>query len=39
VNAVASLLLGGSLLLLGVAFGLPQLVRAARRRVLRARAA
>src|SRR5947209_1029317 len=31
VNAVASLLLGGSLLLLGLAFGLPQLVRGARR--------
>src|SRR5437867_6721353 len=39
VNAVASMLLAGSLLLLGVAFGLPQLVRAARRRVLRVRAA
>ena len=33
VNAVASLLLGGSLLLLGLAFALPQLVRAARRRL------
>jgi spermidine/putrescine transport system permease protein len=37
VNAVASLLLGGSLLLLGLAFALPQVVRAARRRVIRAR--
>jgi spermidine/putrescine transport system permease protein len=37
VNAVASLLLAGSLLLLGLAFALPQVVRAARRRVLRAR--
>jgi spermidine/putrescine transport system permease protein len=38
VNAVASMLLAGSLLLLGAAFGLPQLVRAGRRAV-RARAA
>jgi spermidine/putrescine transport system permease protein len=39
VNAVASLLLAGSLLLLGIAFALPQLVRLARRAVLRARTA
>jgi spermidine/putrescine transport system permease protein len=38
VNAVASMLLAGSLLLLGLAFTLPQLVRRTRR-VLRARAA
>src|SRR6266702_911381 len=34
VNAVASMLLGGSLLLLGLAFALPQLVRVTRRRLL-----
>jgi ABC-type spermidine/putrescine transport system permease subunit II len=39
VNAVASLLLAGSLLLLAIAFTLPQLVRRTRRAVLRARAA
>jgi ABC-type spermidine/putrescine transport system permease subunit II len=39
VNAVASLLLGGSLLLLALAFTLPQLVRRTRRAVVRARAA
>jgi spermidine/putrescine transport system permease protein len=39
VNAVASMLLGASLLLLGVAFALPQLVRRTRRLVLRARTA
>jgi ABC-type spermidine/putrescine transport system permease subunit II len=39
VNAVASMLLAGSLLLLGLAFVLPQLFRAARRTLLRARAA
>jgi ABC-type spermidine/putrescine transport system permease subunit II len=38
VNAVASMLLAGSLLLLGLAFVLPQLFRAARRTLLRARA-
>ena len=37
VNAVASMLLGASLLLLGLAFALPQLVRRTRRLVLRAR--
>ena len=39
VNAVASMLLGASLLLLGVAFALPQLVRRTRRLVVRARTA
>jgi spermidine/putrescine transport system permease protein len=39
VNAVASLLLGASLLLFGVAFALPQLVRRTRRLVMRARTA
>jgi ABC-type spermidine/putrescine transport system permease subunit II len=39
VNAVASMLLGASLLLLGVAFALPQLVRRTRRVVMRARTA
>jgi spermidine/putrescine transport system permease protein len=39
VNAVASLLLAGSLLLLALAFTLPQLVRRTRRAVVRARAA
>jgi spermidine/putrescine transport system permease protein len=39
VNAVASMLLGGSLLLLALAFTLPQLVRRTRRAVVRARAA
>jgi ABC-type spermidine/putrescine transport system permease subunit II len=39
VNAVASMLLGASLLLLGVAFALPQLVRRTRRFVVRARTA
>jgi ABC-type spermidine/putrescine transport system permease subunit II len=39
VNAVASVLLGASLLLLGIAFALPQLVRRTRRLVVRARAA
>jgi spermidine/putrescine transport system permease protein len=38
VNAVASMLLAGSLLLLGLAFVLPQVVRAARRTLLRTRA-
>jgi ABC-type spermidine/putrescine transport system permease subunit II len=38
-NAVASMLLAASLLLLGVAFALPQLVRRTRRLVVRARAA
>ena len=37
VNAVASMLLGASLLLLGVAFVLPQLIRRTRRLVVRAR--
>ncbi len=37
VNAVASMLLAGSLLLLGLAFVLPQLFRVARRTLLRAR--
>jgi len=39
VNAVASMLLGASLLLLGVAFALPQLVRRTRRLIVRARTA
>ncbi|HEY8409626.1 MAG TPA: ABC transporter permease [Gaiellaceae bacterium] len=39
VNAVASMLLGASLLLLGIAFALPQLVRRTRRLVVRARTA
>jgi ABC-type spermidine/putrescine transport system permease subunit II len=39
VNAVASMLLAASLLLLGIAFALPQLVRRTRRLVVRARAA
>ena len=39
VNAVASMLLGASLLLLGVAFALPQLIRRTRRLVVRARTA
>ncbi|MDP9283740.1 MAG: ABC transporter permease [Actinomycetota bacterium] len=39
VNAVASMLLAGSLLLLGLAFALPQFVRITRRALLRARAA
>ncbi|HZT16407.1 MAG TPA: ABC transporter permease [Gaiellaceae bacterium] len=39
VNAVASMLLVGSLLLLALAFALPQLVRRARRAVLKARPA
>ncbi len=39
VNAVASMLLGGSLLLLGLSFALPQLARRARSAVVRARTA
>jgi spermidine/putrescine transport system permease protein len=39
VNAVASMLLAGSLLLLGLAFALPQFVRITGRALLRARAA
>jgi ABC-type spermidine/putrescine transport system permease subunit II len=39
VNAVASLLLAGSLLLLGVTFALPQIVRGARRAVMRTQGA
>lgn len=39
VNAVATILLGGSLLLLGAAFALPQIVRRARRVVTRVRTA
>jgi spermidine/putrescine transport system permease protein len=39
VNAVATMLLGASLLLLGIAFALPQLVRRTRRLVVRARTA
>ena len=39
VNAVASMLLGASLLLLGIAFALPQLVRRTRRLVVRVRTA
>jgi spermidine/putrescine transport system permease protein len=39
VNAVATMLLGASLLLLGIAFALPQLARRARRLVVRARTA
>jgi len=39
VNAVASMLLGASLVLFGVAFALPQLVRRTRRLIVRARTA
>jgi spermidine/putrescine transport system permease protein len=39
VNAVASMLLGASLLLLGIAFALPQIVRRTRRLVVRTRTA
>lgn len=39
VNAVATMLLGASLALLGLAFALPQVVRRARRMVLKARTA